>query len=1445
MCILCEDIEGSIRFERTVAVNPSPVPAQAGGRRSDLMIQVCSCNRRFLSLRNPNNTDILMTCKGCGGDSIVDRGGLSCGSKANTRDLELPRPIDPELRWKTVNKRQRAARRARTSFSGEDRMKDEIKSFYACPNATSREVAQDNAPVSESEKFGVSILGRRFSDPLENVPIKKRRVHMDCSPSPPPTPLLVDPYEKKLSRSCGGISSYGKHRKVKTLGGKHMKEKRGPLDAADFSGISILAAAACESEMDVAMLNGECLKSAHSLEERKPGPTSGSSELALLHEIKGDELNIPDASYCKLDRAKKFNEIAPDKEPLFPTTWNSSESAPDMNPLFRTTLKSSENCVESAAALEGNTSLFLLSNANKTNDFSSVCDAKSSDVTISTNSSTYKPAGCFRDTVEHTKHSNAARDSRLHWDLNVAMEVWDIHRGDGHDMVGPDPVASISDCNDAEKEMNKEQACDDLSESTVAVNILHHSGDKVHVVGVTKDVRTRGEGDFLGDPFHPLCSRSPQNMQLLESESLNGNDSSAETNDLPDRQKRNYVSEVKLHLGSDPDLSSLALTIEHFSFAANVEKLDVSHTSRPDRDGLSRLASEDGHGGRSSTPTSDLGFRVKPMTSRLVSEESTNIATVTVSNKSCTDIGWIDDKLGQTSLRSISEFKNQELLDVDSGTSKIYQSVDDEAEHAADVSCVAKRAANADTDSELPDSHPENNPCTSDCVMSYVHEEGGVVATINHKNRLITCANSSSAETYYIASDTHARGLNSECTKQAATDMDSIVDSQSAVQSYPSGYKNDLQKVATNSCLEQYQTGTSHISKDHSVTGKVDVEEDDSQYEDGELRESGDRYWVDDGYEEVKYANIQVSDYKDEKAAPDIHFVRVGAVSNNRVTAVADYNGSQSRKEDRDVSPVSSKRSWSSNCVDGGSGLMCSATTDIVHVRNETQMYDNSDRVMAGSAATVSQSERGSDGVGDDPLNNSTKLTGWDMLPDDQRYSRHDSRDRVDSSNQCVLGILEAVEAGESFQQMGLSIRDMQSRLGRPRSFDRPLRNEQCRSDDGYGSGSKAERTIDRSHGRGGASRHIQASNRGEQWVENSNNSRSTQRRSPDYYNYGPPGPRNAAEAAVAKMESNGFVVAPDGTLVRAVDAANAGTMARRMRNTSGSYHPLTGRGSPVDKDGSCGLSRAPAHAREAPPERRFGASGNQSGRYGPEMDKEYGNDGNLSSVRCSLSNKQQRFPPHRASLNLSCAQSSSPSGSRSRSPHTWTSPRDRREIMANGGSSIQIHSRSRNYITAVRIGRMTSPRRQPGFNYRVMRDSPSSRNRTYSRHDSTWVEGRSCSTVNYSDHKKRCSRRSPPPRITSRDDRFDVMDSQGQPRSREFHRTTQERLPCGFERGNKHGGNGDDKREYNDRYGTVKPYEQNGVVKQFRNHTGDKTHPHISAPRSPEPQRRGSPQRF
>ncbi|CAO2211005.1 unnamed protein product [Urochloa humidicola] len=1386
--------EGSIGSKGAIDVSSSPVSTAISGKPSEFMIKICTCSggSSSSSLRHLKNTDILMTCKGCTGESTTARGGPSCSSKPNSMGLELPRPLNLEVRWKTVNRRQRAARRARTFF-GEDGRKNGIGSFYLFGSALNQE--QEDAPVSQSEKLGVSILGRRFSDPMENVPIKKRRFHMDCSPSPPPTPLLVDPYEKILGSSFRGIRSYEKHRKVKMLGSE-CEESGGPFDDDDFSGISILAAAACESEMDGDILNGACSKLDPPLQERKLENIRGSTELSLLHDMKEDKLNTPGASHCIYDRPHRL-----------------SNSAPDMKPLFAITPTTSENLVESTSAPKFNcSSYFALNSANKTEIAS---DAKSSSVAANSSGNLEK-TGCSQDADVQTNHANATRDSRLHWDLNVAMEAWDTDIGGDDDPT----VSTVTDRNTS-NDMNKPQPSHDHLDSTDAGDVANCSVDKIHMADVSKDVcvNTKDKGDSPADSSsHHLLQKSSENVQLLESEFV-GNDALAETMDLPDQQKNRFASVI---IGSNPEP---ALIMEHFP-SPDVEKIDGSHPPPVYREGLSHMSSVNGHVGCNSLQTSELGSTVKPLASRLVSEESTNFPTVTPSHKKVTDFGRSNNKLEEASEQSISESKNQELLDVDSGTSKMDQSVSKNIGHDTDVFCIA--------DAET--THPEDNPVSSDCNTAHVHEEDGADAMINSKDCLITCANSSSAEKYYTSSVAPQVPLaSSECHKLGVTDADSIVDSR------------ENGKVASNIYSEHCcETDTSHINENLARVGKVDVEEDDSQYEDGELRESGDRYWVDDGYEEVKPANwhYQVSDYKNGAAIPGLAPLPVDSVSKHVGIPVANYNETLTRKEDVPVSPTSSKHSWLTNCF--GGGPVTDGKAQSIHSRGDSHMYGlNPGRVAVGSAAIVSQSERCNDGLGDDLSGIRMKNTGWDMLPEDQKHSRRDPRDGADPSNWGVLSSLDAAGDDESLRKMSLS-NDVQ-RVERQKSFDRPQRNELSRSDDGYGSGSKAGGTIDsrRSHGIYDASRHIQTGNR-VQWMENSKHPRSARRKSSEYYNYGPSGPKNAAEAAVAKMESNGFVVAPDGTLVRAVDAANAGQMARRMRNTSSSsYRALSGRGSPNDRDGTCGMSRGPpVHAREASPERHFGANSNRSGRYGPEMEKDHTTDGNLSSVRCSFPNRQRGIPTGRASLNLPRAHSRSPSGSRSRSPHDWA-PRNRRKIMANGGSALRRNSRSPpNHMAKVRMGRMASPKRQPGYDDRSMRYSPS---RNYSQHASTWVDGRNGSTVDLSDHNKRYSRRSPPPRITSRNDRFDVVDSQGRSRSGEFYRSTQGRLPYGYDRANKHDGNSDDQREYADRYGnhSVKPYDHNGSVKQFRNNTGDKFRTRISAPRSPEPHRRVSPQRF
>lgn len=820
---------------------------------------------------------------------------------------------------------------------------------------------------------------------------------MDCSPSPPPTPLLVDPYEKILGRSSRAIRSNEKHHKGKMLGSESL------FDDEDFSGISILAAAACESEMDGDILNGACSKLAHPLQERKLENTRGGTESGLLHDMKEDnKLNITGASHCIYDR------------PI-----GSSYSAPNLKSLFATTPASSENLVESASPPKVNncSSYSVLNSANK---IEMASDAKSSIIAMANSSGNpEKTIDCSQDADVQTNHASATNDSRLHWDLNVPMEAWDTDYDGGDDPT----ISTISDHNDAGNNMNKQQSSHDHFGFTDAGDVANSSADKIQTVDVSKDVciNTKDERESPVDSSaQPLLHQSSQNLQLLESESVE-NDALAETMDLPDQQKNRFASVMESRIGPNPEP---ALIMERFP-STYVEKVDASHPPLVDCEGLSHMSSVNGHVGCNSLQTSELGSTVKPLASRLVSEESTNFPALTPLHKKVTDFGWRENKLEEASEQSISESKNQELLDVDSGTSKMDQSVSKNSGHDTDVFYVSKS-----TDAENL-THAEDNPGSSGSDMAHVHEDGAD-AVINSKDCLITCANSSSAETFYISSVSPQVPLaTSECHKPGVTDADIIVDSR----------ENDHGKVASNIYSEHcYETDTSRISENLAGVGKIDVEEDDSQYEDGELRESGDRYWVGDGYEEVKPANwhYQVSD-KNGEATPGLAPVPVDSVVKNGGIPVASYNETQLRK-DVSVSTISSKRSWLTNCSDGP---LSDGKAQSIHLRGDTQMYGiNPGRVAVGSAAIVSQSERCNDGLGDDLFR--MKNTGWDMLPEDQKHSRPDPRDGADLSNRCVLSSLDAAGDDESLRKMGLSNKDVH-RVERQKSFDRPQRNELSR----------------------------------------------------------------------------------------------------------------------------------------------------------------------------------------------------------------------------------------------------------------------------------------------------------------------------------------------------------------------------------------------------------------
>ncbi|GMI87261.1 hypothetical protein HRI_002395400 [Hibiscus trionum] len=175
----------------------------------------------------------------------------------STVGLELTTFMNPDLTWKTVSKRNRSVmRRTRRPIA------KSLTLGMGLTDKNARTLEDDT--VSESEKVGVDVLVRRFSEKVENVPIKKRRFLLR-SPSPPP-PLNPYPHLeaceqhvdfKPASDQNFGLCSSQRQQVMKS--DCSAKSYVASIDDEkisevingdkDFSGIEILAAAACSDSI--------------------------------------------------------------------------------------------------------------------------------------------------------------------------------------------------------------------------------------------------------------------------------------------------------------------------------------------------------------------------------------------------------------------------------------------------------------------------------------------------------------------------------------------------------------------------------------------------------------------------------------------------------------------------------------------------------------------------------------------------------------------------------------------------------------------------------------------------------------------------------------------------------------------------------------------------------------------------------------------------------------------------------------------------------------------------------------------------------------------------------------------------------------------------------------------------------------------------------------------
>ncbi|XP_022738864.1 uncharacterized protein LOC111291412 [Durio zibethinus] len=196
------------------------------------------------------------SCKTCSGRPLVDGIGSVSSGMMSTVGLELTNFINPNLTWKTVSKGNRSGTR-RTRKPG-------VKSLTIGMGLLDKNgKMSEDVTVSESEKLGVDVLGRRFSEKVGNVPIKKRRfMFRSLSPPPPltPSPHLeasgqhVD-FQPASSQNSGSSSAQSLWLMksdcfTKSTAASIDDEKfSNLLNVEDFSGIEILATAACSDSI--------------------------------------------------------------------------------------------------------------------------------------------------------------------------------------------------------------------------------------------------------------------------------------------------------------------------------------------------------------------------------------------------------------------------------------------------------------------------------------------------------------------------------------------------------------------------------------------------------------------------------------------------------------------------------------------------------------------------------------------------------------------------------------------------------------------------------------------------------------------------------------------------------------------------------------------------------------------------------------------------------------------------------------------------------------------------------------------------------------------------------------------------------------------------------------------------------------------------------------------
>ncbi|URE02032.1 hypothetical protein MUK42_21168 [Musa troglodytarum] len=1242
--------------------------------------------------------------------------------------LELPGPIDPHLKWKTTAKgRQRGARRARTSYAWGNQKNCMVNNFRSEGMMHKGLKRAGDISVSASEKVGVSILGRRFSDSLNNVPIKKRKILLVSSPSSTLQSTYSDDSDHLLESQLAfylETLAYDKNHNKRNVADNltildDINEEAG--DVVDFSGMSILAAAACSSEIVSDTLNiGGIVSKGYSFEAELLEATQGAQSHSSYE----------------------------DKE------WQ-SESIQDLQ----------ENCnvpVEECSAFKPADEDNLQGSESK----------KSFTVSLQNDSD---------------KIRSSVSDSRLHWDLNTVMDAWNSNSDAAvvSEPLPTDPVCENLSHNEKLADFETFQDRVGNAEGTCSTGLgesLENVADlpKDDCASLKSEVWEKPDScnnNSITDHDHiKRCCSLPYSDCLLEENLVTASvslvNSSEETEVVYNQRNSICSTEVVSSiardiLGSLRDATLVIEAIDKATADADSGLMSETETSLcllPCSGNISSDFHNDSH-----NPYLNLVQSIR----KPISNEKPNLVASNTESGS-DDHSVANAEVEQLTYISISQIEEHRVLntDLESGDQSSVLAekdcdvlFDENAISNMVETCRSGEIVHSDDIDVTNGLHAKGSSRAVDgspCLLNGHHQINLGSFNPDVLCSIITCVGKHEQSTTELKVD-NDKCVGSVVPISVSADMtvkESLVvnamNTQEAGKSYMDSCVNYSGEVALNDHVHNYDSDASHLDA-CQANGMEKVNllvDEDSQFEDGEFRESVLQSWGEDGAEERESAHLDYGSDNRENA-----IVEAVSCFPDSLPSIENMTG-----KSRDVSVAihdGAANIMNSLFVVSQPSLMCLSKSTSLNSGDGKKTSTDIGRKDCTDHLTVKMIGQGGFQDGENnrspPASVGMKYSGWDRLPVACVHIRDGMLDTgIGSVKQDgKAGALDESSANELVGRSGLSFsRGFSSRVERLMSSDESHRQDNSsaritrrdsssritRSDDHGGLNTKIERNTGapKSVGMGRPSQHPQGMVRDVHCFDCSNHHCPKHPGSPGYCDApsARPGSRNAAAAAAAKVESNGFVVAADGTIAKAGGAGNAGRVVRQSTNASSQSRW----GSQAETELACGVQRRFGNLRDMSPVQHFSVSRSQAGKYGHEMARDRyhrpvpDDRMNLSRPVHHSSRRDRGFSPQRGSLCLSRSRTRSPSRSRIPSPHLWTSPR-RREI---GMNNVLGYSRGSRSLRA-RMERMRSP------HLRSSVEDPTLRTFASPLHYSRWIDERRDSSNHLREHDYRQrSRRSP-----------------------------------------------------------------------------------------------------